>query len=51
MAEAWQSLPMPIRAAVVALVRTALPTDATAHPSGLDDTLPPGFERHTAPPG
>jgi hypothetical protein len=48
-AAVWSRLPSPIRAAVLALVRTAVPADPLSHPSGLDDSLPPGFEASTAP--
>jgi len=43
-AEVWHRLPPPIRAAVLALVRAAVPADALPPPAGLDDSLPPGFE-------
>lgn len=37
-------LPSPIRAAVLALVRIAVPTDPPSHLSGTDDPLPPEVE-------
>jgi len=43
-AAAWSHLPLPMRAAVLALVRTALPADSPSRPSGLCDSQPPGFE-------
>jgi hypothetical protein len=42
--ENWPTLPDHIKAAVMALVATA-PNRPPAGPTGLDDTLPPGFER------
>lgn len=48
--EKWPTLPEHIKAAVMALVTTASvnpPTD----PKGLDDALPPGFERATGEAG
>jgi hypothetical protein len=43
--ERWPTLPAHIRAAVMALVNTAPPADPSTQPRGLDDSLPPGFEK------
>ena len=42
--ERWPTLPEHIKAAVMALVRTC-PTVPPSDPKGLDDALPPGFEK------
>jgi hypothetical protein len=47
LAAVWSRLPLPIRAAVAALVRTAMPSDGSVAGTGLDDSLPPGFEKLT----
>jgi hypothetical protein len=36
---------------MLALVRTAVPADSPVSNSGLDDSLPPGFEATVRPPG
>jgi hypothetical protein len=42
--ERWPALPEHIKAAVMALVGTC-PTAPPSDPKGLDDALPPGFEK------
>lgn len=48
--EKWPTLPAHIKAAVMALIATA-PSNQPADPKGLDDALPPGFEKRANPGG